>query len=223
MLSEHTYTTAEQYAAQNKISVPAVHVALKRKGFVGMSAQMELTEDMLAVLNARRPRSITKVHALTPASKEKPAFHENEARLMTKSPAAVVKTTSGFNLPKPSFWEKFRDGAFNSLAVLIVVAHAMLIWFDCWDLWRAPGAIGGGIAFFVVCLALIISTDPSKQRTSESAMWFVLVVDVGAWFVHNPTFLRYANADQTLTAWICGAICTFSFMALYLFRDSKLS
>lgn len=113
--------------------------------------------------------------------------------------------------------------AFDIIAVAIVAGHAGLIWYDASVLWGMAGNIGGGIAFFVVLLALIIAVDDRRPRTSEYAMWFVCVVDIGAWFVHTPAFMQYAKADATLTGWFCAAICTLSFMALYLFRDSKLA
>lgn len=122
-------------------------------------------------------------------------------------------------LPAPS---SFRSAAINILCFAIVIGHAGLIWFDCQSIWGTPGLIGGGLAFLIVSVAFLLATDPALPRTSDTALWFVLLVDCAAFFVHFPTFMRSSDIGALTTGWLCAAICACSFVALYLFRDSKL-
>lgn len=96
-MSAQTELTAAMYCEQNNVKPDAVRMKLARAGVRGFSAQMILTPEHLAVLNGGRKRSITKVH-VNPAVKVSTGTSINEARLMmTKSPAAVVKSPAGFN------------------------------------------------------------------------------------------------------------------------------
>lgn len=119
--------------------------------------------------------------------------------------------------------ETVRTWAFNLLCLAVVFGHAGLVWYDCADRWKMPGMIGGGVVFLVVALAVIVSTDPSKNRTSLYAVWFVFFVDCAAFFVHYPVFLDSANIGSMATGVLCAFLCASSFVALYLFRDFKLS
>lgn len=118
----------------------------------------------------------------------------------------------------------WRDKLSDAICICIVVFHAGLIAYDCAQMWDTPGAIGGVIAFMVQCLALLYSTDPNKTRTSETALFVVAGVDFLAWFVHYPTFADNAahTASDVVTGVLCGVLCVFSFMASFLYRDSKI-
>lgn len=116
-----------------------------------------------------------------------------------------------------------RSFLFNALCLSGVIGHALLVWFDCWSIWSTPGAIGGGIAFIVIATAVVIATDQSRVRTSANALWFVLLVDIAAWFVHFPTFNKYGGAGHEIESGCFAAfICICSWFLLYLFRDEKL-
>lgn len=118
----------------------------------------------------------------------------------------------------------WRDWLSDAICICIVVFHAGLIAYDCAKMWDTPGAIGGVIAFMVQCLALLYSTDPNKTRTSETALFVVAGVDFLAWFVHYPTFADNAahTASDIVTGVLCGVLCVFSFVASFLYRDSKI-
>lgn len=95
-MSAQTELTAAMYCEQNNVKPDAVRMKLSRAGVRGFSAQMILTPEHLAVLNGGRKRSITKVH-VNPAVKVSTGTSRNEARLMTKGPATVVKSSAGLN------------------------------------------------------------------------------------------------------------------------------
>ncbi len=118
---------------------------------------------------------------------------------------------------------KFRTGLVDVLCAIAVIGHGILVWFDCWELWGKAGFIGGGLAFVIILIAFTLATDSSKNRTSENAMWFVLLVDLAAWKVHFDTFIRFSNVGEIVTGCLCAFLCACSFMALYIFRDSKLN
>ena len=126
--------------------------------------------------------------------------------------------------PKKHFdISKFRTGLVDVLCAIAVIGHGVLVWFDCWELWGKAGFIGGALAFVIILIAFTLSTDSSKNRTSENAMWFVFLVDLAAWKVHFDTFIRFSNVGEIVTGCLCAFLCACSFMALYIFRDSKLN
>ena len=116
-----------------------------------------------------------------------------------------------------------RSGVIDLLLCAIVAGHAILIWYDCSVLWGVAGLIGGGLSFLVVLAALLLSTDDLKPRTSETAIWFIFLVDGLAWKAHYDVFVKAATTSEMVTGVICAFFCACSFVALYLFRDSKLS
>ena len=115
-----------------------------------------------------------------------------------------------------------RVNALDALLIGIVIGHAGLIWYDCGVQWLTPGVIGGGLAFAIILAALILASDSTKNRTSEAALYFVLLVDGAAWWVHYPTFQQYAGIGNVETGMFAGFLCLCSWFALFLFRDSKL-
>lgn len=119
--------------------------------------------------------------------------------------------------------DSVRRWGFYLGCMAIVFGHAALIWYDCADRWKVPGMIGGGVVLLIVLVSVIISTDPTKNRTSSYAVTFVFFVDFAAYFVHYPVFSDSANIGSIETGIFCAFICACSWVALFLFRDSKLS
>lgn len=117
--------------------------------------------------------------------------------------------------------EVARSYAFDIIMAGIAVGHAGLIWYDCASLWNTPGLIGGGLAFLMVIGALVIATDKDKASTSQDAMYFVFVVDCAAGFAHFAVFSKDSTAGFWPTAIFSAFICLCSYVALYLFRNSK--
>lgn len=115
-----------------------------------------------------------------------------------------------------------RAFALDAILVTIVVGHAGLIWYDCAIQWATPGTIGGGIAFSIVLAAVLLATDETRIRTSQSALYFVFLVDACAWFVHVPTF-QTAGVPDEMTWAFAGFLCATSWVALFLYRDKNLN
>lgn len=170
--------------------------------------------------------------SLVPTAQEWSLVSDKETRTRTKSEAVPATSGKTITVNSPStkyesWWEKItvedvRRWGFDIGCLSIVFGHAGLIWYDCADLWGNPGCIGGGVVFLVVLVSVIISTDPDKNRTSNSAVAFVFVVDLFAYFVHYPVFSDSANIGRVETGALCAFLCACSWIALYLFRDSKL-
>jgi len=115
-----------------------------------------------------------------------------------------------------------RNIAIAGLLVSVIVGHSALVWYDCGQMWGIPGAIGGGVTFLIVLAALLLASDETKPRTSSNSLWFVALIDTAAFFVHVPTFEKHANIGPIETRAFAFFLCACSFVALYLFRDSKL-
>ena len=170
-------------------------------------ANRPVTEKEISILLEEKPKQATK--NLPAKTENKPEKQEE------KKPKEQ---------PKKSFdIAKFRTGLVDVLCAIAVIGHGILVWFDCWELWGKAGFIGGGLAFVIILIAFTLATDSSKNRTSENAMWFVLLVDLAAWKVHFDTFIRFSNVGEIVTGCLCAFLCACSFMALYIFRDSKLN
>lgn len=116
---------------------------------------------------------------------------------------------------------KVRTALFNILAVGVVGGHGFLIWQEAQELYGWLGSVGGAVVFTTVCLAVLICSDPAKNRTSEWALWFICLVDIAAVRVHFEALSR-PDVPADITVGFCVFICACSFMALLLFRDSKL-
>lgn len=101
----------------------------------------------------------------------------------------------------------------------IVLGHAFLIWYDCAAQWDTPGIIGGCLAFCIVLAALLLAADKTRVRTSDTALWFVVLVDCLAVFVHYPTFSDNAKIGDIQTWVLSVFLASVSWVALYLFRD----
>lgn len=129
------------------------------------------------------------------------------------------------NLPQPFVmpsWRAVRRFIVDVLLFCAVVAHALLIWYDCATLWDVPGQIGGGALFLIVLAALLLASDSDLPRTSGIAMAFIFFVDLAAWKVHFEVF-KTPLVDNLITGSLCAFICATSYMALYIFRDKRIS
>ena len=170
-------------------------------------ANRPVTEKEISILLEGKPKQVSKI---PPAKSETKPEKQEEKKPKTE--------------PKKRFdIAKFRTVLVDVLCAIAVIGHGILVWFDCWELWSRAGFIGGGLAFVIILIAFTISTDPTKNITSENALAFVFVVDAAAWKVHFDTFIRFSNVNHIVTGCLCFFLCACSFMALYIFRHSKLN
>lgn len=187
---------------------------------------------VMKAINRKFGTGYTRDSILTPEqvsaifSDDKPVKTASRQPRLQQPPSApreIHKTHTPQPEPQEVFSiEALRGIVFDVVCIGIVVGHASLIWYDCATQWGAPGTIGGGLAFLIVMAALLISTDASRVRTSASALWFVFFVDAAAWFVHYPTFQMYADIGDTETGAFAAFLCLSSWVALYIYRDSKI-
>ena len=178
------------------------------------TADSVLLPEHIAVLRPRKSGgSARKKSTFNPQRQSTPPAPENPET----APARTF-----FDRLKSITSAQIRTALFNILAVGVVVGHGVLIWVECSQLWGMVGAIGGGVVFTVVLLAVLLASDPSKNRTSAYALWFMACVDTAAFWVHYPSFKTYSVSDA-VTVGVCVFICACSFIALVLFQDSKLS
>ena len=175
---------------------------------ISFSADAELSPEMIAALSKERAvkaeKSVSDKGGMKPLSN--PVVSKGVPPVKKKIDVRAI-----------------RSGVIDLLLCAIVAGHAILIWYDCSVLWGVAGLIGGGLSFLVVLAALLLSTDDLKPRTSETAIWFIFLVDGLAWKAHYDVFVKAATTSEMVTGVICAFFCACSFVALYLFRDSKLS
>ena len=174
--------------------------------------------------NAARPVTEKEIEILLETRKEQPKQKAKNLPVKIEKQTEKQEDKKPKTEPKKRFdIAKFRTGLVDVLCAIAVIGHGVLVWFDCWELWGKAGFIGGGLAFVIILIAFTLATDSTKNRTSENAMWFVFLVDLAAWKVHFDTFIRFSNVGEIVTGCLCAFLCACSFMALYIFRDSKLN
>jgi len=186
------------------------------------SLYSELTEDEQRILlgNASAPRPAISAPAKPAPPKQ---IIRTDSTIPVNQPAPAVENTPAPGRAKfvwPSF-HQVRRFLISALLFTVVVMHGLLIWYDCAVLWDIPGKIGGGTVFIVVLAALLLASDSTLPRTSGNALAFIFFVDCAAWKVHFEVF-KTPVVDNVVTGSLCAFICAASFIALYLFRDSKL-
>ncbi len=186
------------------------------------TATSAVTEDVARVLIGDVPAPRPAVSA--PAKpREQKTIIRTDSTIPVNQPAPAVENTPAPGRAKfgwPSF-HQVRRFIFNTLAIAVVCGHGFLIWQEAAELYGYIGSIGGAVIFAVVCLAVLIASDASRTRTSGSALWFMLFVDAAAGFVHYEA-LHTPSVPTAMTAGFCIFICASSFVALLLYRDSKL-
>lgn len=112
--------------------------------------------------------------------------------------------------------------------VIVLLMHSGLIWYDCWVLWGVPGALGGGVAAFLVVSAIVLMSCHSLRGTSENMLWFIWLIEALAWFVHVPCFIEGADVAYSRGCGIeyiwglAASVCLCSMAATYFFRQILL-
>lgn len=180
----------------------------------------ELSPEEIAAISRNSPGKKTASRPAKPAAKD----IRTPAHITVNQPApddeALPPAPGRAKFELPTFHNVHRF-LISALLFTVVVMHGLLIWYDCSVLWDTPGQIGGGTVFIVVFAALLLAADPTLPRTSGNALAFIFFVDCAAWKVHYEVF-KTPVVDNIVTGSLCAFICAASFIALYLFRDSKL-
>lgn len=226
--------TALDFATGKGVTVDRVRLAL-REAFPGeiFNRHISLRDDQIAALagvgeNKKQDRAKAQRQAAPRRNTAADSTVEIGARHITveRSEAlqqrATQRTAQTRRRAFPAITlAGIRRQAITWLIAGIVLGHAALIWYDCTVLWATPGIIGGGMAFMIVLATILVSTDMGKGYTQQAGMWTVLVIDIGAWWVHFPTFIRYSSIGIWETRVLCGFICLFSYLALVLFQTYR--
>ena len=211
--------TLRQWADSTGRKPESIARTLRRKTGASVSLDDMLSASEWADITGGQP-SVVSVRV--------PAKRTDKAKRVSKSPQAADNGSS-FGFPKEDKQKKtfrqhmdaFRAFALDAILIGVVLGHAVLIWYDCAIQWETPGTIGGGLAFAIVAAALLLATDETRVRTSAAALWFVLCVDIAAWWVHYPTFQRPGVPDE-ITGVFALFLCAASWVALYLYRDKNI-
>jgi hypothetical protein len=131
------------------------------------------------------------IEILTPSKKganTKQTTVGRSARGAEKADPALLDSSP----KKPLMW---RAMVFVFLAFLLVIGHAILIWFDMSVLWATPGKIGGGIVFAFIFSGMVLMSEKSEQMAEirENMLWAVALLEALAIVVHQATFYRSAS------------------------------
>ena len=212
MTDIQTGKTVRDWARMSGRDEQTVMTQLRRRGLKGMSLDSILSAEQWAALYANRA-------ATTKPGKSNSSIHPQAEKRAVKAipPAPAVDKGSDWQTPSISTVRAFM---LDCILIGIVIGHAGLIWYDCADLWDVPGQIGGGLAFFIIVAAVMLSTDPAKNITSQIALCLAFLVDLAAWWVHFPVFQTY-SVDDDITKVLCGFLCAMSFGALLIYRHQK--
>ena len=216
--------TLAELAAEISANYDTVYRKAKRKfPSVGWAKETALSAEHIAVLSGKNKPTRPAISAPT-----KKTIIRTDSTIPVHQPAPAVENTPAPGRAKiawpsiklPTF-HQVRRFTISALLFAVVVMHGLLIWYDCAVLWDIPGQIGGATVFIVVLAALLLASDATLPRTSGNALAFIFFVDCAAWKVHFEVF-KTPVVDNVVTGSLCAFICAASFIALYLFRDSKL-
>ena len=162
------------------------------------------------------------------APKEKPQPKPAKVRatvareVLADTPIEVLEKVVRQYAPKRRISiESIRAGMLSVILLAVIIGHGALIWFDCATLWGTAGLIGGGVVFLIVLAAVLLASDETRVRTSGTALYFALCIDIAAWWVHFPTFQR-PDVSDIITGSLCAFLCACSWIALFLYRDKNL-
>jgi len=211
--------TPAELAKKEGVSVDAIRARWKAEF-------REVPFDRNRAISPEQMAKISREITRNEPAKSSPRSAKKAKRVNSTIPPAPGANVLPAADPKPrkTFRESmdtFRAFALDAILVSVVAGHALLIWYDCAIQWGTPGTIGGGLAFAIVLAALLLATDETRARTSGAALYFVLCVDIAAWWVHFPTFQRPGVPDE-ITGVFAGFLCAASWVALYLYRDKNI-
>lgn len=222
-MTNHTNTdkrTLRQWADSTGRNADSIAKKMRRRTRASVSLDDILSASEWADITGGQPSAV---------SVRVPAKRTDKAKRVNTLPPQAADNGSSFGHPKEKRQKKtfrehmnaFRAFALDAILIGVVLGHAVLIWYDCAIQWETPGTIGGGLAFAIVAAALLLATDETRVRTSAAALWFVLCVDIAAWWVHYPTFQRPGVPDE-ITGVFALFLCAASWVALYLYRDKNI-
>ena len=210
--------TVKEWAELHGLNPDSVRKAITRKTGQAHGVLSVLTVDEWEMWRPGKPGNVPDKSGKNPGN-----VRVKKASALT-SPAAQNDVSPDI---KPEAQEATLPGiaavrrvALDALLIGIVIGHAGLIWYDCAAMWGEPGQIGGGLAFCIVLAAVMLATDTAKNITSQYALFLAFLVDVGAYWVHFPTFQTYSVPDA-ITSVLCVFLCAMSFGALFLYRHLK--
>lgn len=215
-----TPITAKEIAKREKVDIATIRLRWNANFGKGtFDSNRELSPEQVEILSRSKR-----------AGKEvKP--REAKSIIRTPAPISVNQPAPAINEAMPPApgrakfeWPTFADlrrWIFNGLAIAIVCGHGYMIWQEAAEFYGYLGNIGGAIVFAIVCLSVLVASDSSRSRTSGSALVFMAFVDLAAIFVHYEA-LQTPGVPKAMTIGFCIFICACSFVALLLYRDSKL-
>lgn len=217
--------TILQWCETNGVSPETIRVRFAKLGLSSFAKHRELSPDEIAKLESANFRGKAKqVRETSETADEKPAESfapvvvvPAEKPAKEKPAQAQAKKQKAWSLPSMESVVRF---LYSALAVCIVVGHGFMIWQEAWALYGYLGAIAGCIVFMVVCLALLLSADKEQAIASDAAIWFMFLVDAAAIRVHYETMAR-PDVPFFMTVGFCIFIAGCSWIALYLFRETK--
>ena len=202
-----TQMTAAELAAEKELTVDAMRKRWRelfpKKTF---DKHAELSAEQIETLSHPPKRGRPGKTEQVKARKDPPKV---------KQPVSARIQDPGLSIPKVS------APAMAWALLAIVYFHALLIAYDAYVLWSYPGAFGGVVALLFVHAAVMAATQPKYSDTAFAAVWLVSLIDIGAWFLHYPTFLPMSKTGDLETAVFCGFVCACSFAALWLYRYFK--
>lgn len=204
--------TVKEWAVEHGQNPDSVRVKVKRKLGRTVGLTSVLTPDEWNQLYGTKAGQQPRTPA--PKKKEKSVFESIPAAANVLPPG---NTKQPVKLPDLATVRRF---VLNTILVGIPLGHAALVWYDCAELWAVPGQIGGGLAFFIIAAVVLLATDPTKNVTSQIGLFFALLIDAGAYWVHFPVFETYRVPD-VITGVLCAFLCALSWGALLMYRHQK--
>lgn len=197
--------TAEQLRNSSNVKLRTWQARWKKRIGTPYEMDMPLTDDQVALMTgSEKPMAPKRIPAPVKTRQE---IYQPVENIQETTTQEIISSTQARAL-------------FNWFCALGVIAHTILVWYDCANLWGVPGFIGGCVSFLLICAAVLLSLTPRKE-TAKISVAIAIVVDVLAVFVHYPTFIQHGNIDPEISLGFSIFLCAGSASLIYLFNHEK--
>lgn len=208
--------TVKEYAEQTGQNPDSVRVRASRKLGRPVGQLSALTPDEWAQVYGTK--AVQKTKPIPP--KQKQSVLDHPPVVANVPPPGNTKSEKSAPFDWLLFFADVRAFTVDALLISLAIGHAALIWYELATTYGMYGTIGGGVVFGFIVAAVLLAADRTKNITSETALYFALVIDVAAMFLHYEKFKGFGAPTEN-TVVICFFIGAMSWGALYLYRHQK--
>lgn len=178
----------------------------------GQVRKSRKAKTLQGVSESSRDVNTNKAHA-QPATERK--FDLDTSRALDTSSAQANRDAK----MSVDFVQRFLSTIADTLLVLIVVGHGLLIVQELSQMAGQIGRTAGAMVMLSILAAVALSSKSKWYDVSSEFVWFVFVLDMSATYLHYRAFVQSLGTGLAI-----GLACVVSFVAffaLYFYRNKN--